>query len=268
MAIEALIFDVDGTLADTEEHHRLAFNQAFEQHGLDWRWDREHYRALLQVTGGKERIAHHIAGLELGAAQRRRLLEMIPALHAEKTRRYSAAVADGAVALRDGVARLIDEALATGLRLAIASTTTAANVDALLQSVWGDRGLELFAVIACGDQVRAKKPAPDIYQLALQHLGLAPEQALAFEDSPNGLSAAHAAGLWTVVTPTFWTAGSDFGAADLLLPRLGDPGRPLAGEPGQALKSAGWLTLTELLQRAAPAPARDSVWALYEGTAE
>jgi HAD superfamily hydrolase (TIGR01509 family) len=250
MGIEALIFDVDGTMADTEEAHRVAFNLAFERYRLGWVWQPSDYRELLKVTGGKERMASYIASLAIGPAERKHLLAMVPDIHAEKTRFYSSFVNDGAVPLRSGVARLIEEARAAGCRLAIASTTTAVNIDKLLQSTLGARGLDLFSVIACGDQVRAKKPAPDIYQLALKHLGLDPERAIAFEDSPNGMRAAIAAGLWTVVTPNFWTEGNDFSAADLVLPHLGDPSQPLPGEPGDKLFSAAWLGFSELVQRA------------------
>ena len=222
MSIEALIFDVDGTLADTEEAHRVAFNLAFERHRLGWSWSRADYRMLLNVTGGKERIAAYISELPVDAAARKRLLELVPAVHAEKTRFYSSVVSDGGVPLREGVTPLLDDALAAGCRLAIASTTTAVNIDALLGATLGPRGLDMFSVIACGDQVRAKKPAPDIYRLALANLGLTPERAIAFEDSPNGLAAANAASLWTVVTPTFWTEGSDFAAAGLVRPSLRD----------------------------------------------
>ena len=224
MSIEALIFDVDGTLADTEEAHRAAFNAAFDKHRLGWNWTRAEYRELLEVPGGKERIASYIASLPLGAAERQRLLALVPQLHADKTKLYGEVVSEGGVPLRDGVERLLDEATAQGLHLAIASTTTAANINALLGATLGPRGIDLFAVIACGDQVRAKKPAPDIYRLALDTLGLPPEQALAVEDSVHGLRAATAAGLWTLVTPTFWTQGGDFRAAGLVLPSLGETG--------------------------------------------
>lgn len=250
MAIEALIFDVDGTMADTEEAHRLAFNLAFERHRLGWVWEPGVYRELLKVTGGKERIASHLESLVIATPERRRLRETIPAIHAEKTRIFSGFVADGAVPLRVGVARLMDEALAAGCKLAIASTTTAANVDALLQSAFGSRGIDRFSVIACGDQVPAKKPAPDIFRLALANLGVQPEHAVAVEDSANGVRAAVGARLWTLVTPSFWTRGDDFSGASLELPELGDPDRPLAGEPGGRLQDAGWLTFTELARRA------------------
>jgi HAD superfamily hydrolase (TIGR01509 family) len=267
MTIEALIFDVDGTMADTEEAHRVAFNLAFDRQRLGWNWTRSEYRTLLSVTGGKERIASYIQALPVSAALRQRLLERVPEIHADKTKLYSSAVRDGGVPLRDGVARLLEEALDAGCRLAIASTTTAVNVDALLHAAFGARGLEMFAVIACGDLVRAKKPAPDIYRLALQTLGLGAERAVAFEDSPNGLRAATAAGLWTVVTPTYWTEGADFSAAGLLLPRLGDPMRPLSGEPGGALKRQAWLGLDELQDLARPPRPVSALRALYEGRA-
>ncbi|RTL46769.1 MAG: HAD family hydrolase [Burkholderiales bacterium] len=265
MTIEALIFDVDGTLADTEEAHRVAFNLAFERHRLGWHWSRSDYRQLLEVTGGKERIASYIDTLEITPAERARLRGLVPALHAEKTRFYTAAVQDGGVPLRAGVARLLHEARDAGCRLAIASTTTAPNIHALLASTLGPRGLDLFSVIACGDQVRAKKPAPDIYRLALATLGLAPERALALEDSVNGLRASTGAGLWTLVTPTFWTEGGEFGAAALVLPGLGEPDAPLAGEPGCQLHTAGWLRFDELCARASPPPALTPLQALYRG---
>lgn len=265
MTVEALIFDVDGTLADTEEAHRIAFNLAFERERLGWAWSRAEYRQLLEVTGGKERIASYIALLPVAAAERQRLLALVPSLHAEKTRFYSSVVADGGVPLREGVERLLNEALDEGCRLGIASTTTAVNIHALLGSTLGPRGLDMFAVIACGDQVRAKKPAPDIYRLALDTLGLPPERAVAFEDSANGLRAAVAAGLWTVVTPTFWTQGSDFSAAGLVLPRLGEPGSPLQGEPGCLMARDAWLSFDELTRLSRPPRPLTAVQSLYRG---
>jgi HAD superfamily hydrolase (TIGR01509 family) len=264
MSIEALIFDVDGTLADTEEAHRIAFNLAFDRQRLGWNWTRTEYRALLAVNGGKERISSYIESLPISTALRRRLIERVPEIHADKTKLYSSAVRDGGVPLRDGVARLLAEALDAGCRLAIASTTTAVNVDALLQAAFGARGLEMFTVIACGDQVRAKKPAPDIYRLALRTLDLDADRAVAFEDSVNGLRAAVGAGLWTVVTPTFWTEDHDFSAAGLVLPHLGDPTRPLPAEPGTALRRQAWLGLDELQELARPPRPHNAVRALYE----
>jgi HAD superfamily hydrolase (TIGR01509 family) len=245
--MNALIFDVDGTLADTEDVHRRCFNAAFADAGLQWHWSRPLYRELLMVAGGKERIGAYIDTLGLRAAQRSALRERIADIHAEKTRRYSRAVAAGEVPLREGVARLLDEAREAGWHLAIASTTTAANVDALLQTTLGPHALDLFSAIACGDVVSEKKPAPDIYQLVLRTLDLAPEDAVAVEDSVNGLRAASAAGLWTVVTPTYWSEGGDFSEAALVLPHLGE------------------LTMQRLLELRAPPRPVDAVHALYHG---
>ncbi|WP_077001897.1 HAD-IA family hydrolase [Variovorax sp. KK3] len=251
MQIKAFIFDVDGTIADTEEAHRIAFNQAFELHGLGWHWGAAAYRQLLDVAGGKERICSYLDALPMPDAERARIRSRVRDIHLDKTRFYSLAIKDGGVPLRAGVARLFDEALSRGCKLAIASTATAGSISALLHSTCGPTGLDMFTVIACGDQVACKKPAPDIYQLALRRLGIAPEQAVAFEDSGNGLRAATAAGLRTVVTPCFWTEGHDFGDAALVLPHLGGPDVPLPGEPGRQLHGAPWLTCEEVERMAA-----------------
>jgi HAD superfamily hydrolase (TIGR01509 family) len=251
MALEALIFDIDGTLADTEEGHRCAFNLAFQRFNLGWHWERGEYLGLLRITGGKERLAYYIEHSDLSGAEKRRVMARIPDIHLEKTKFYSSMAADGGIPLRPGIERLIGEAREAGLRLAIASTTTRANIDALLRATLGPNGLAGFSVIACGDEVAHKKPAPDIYQLALRRLERDAAACVAFEDSVNGLRAAVAAGLPTVVTPTMWTEGSDFVSAGLLLPHLGDPGNPVPDEPGRQLKHAPWLTLAELQQRLA-----------------
>ncbi|AXS41967.1 HAD-IA family hydrolase [Breoghania sp. L-A4] len=220
----ALIFDVDGTLAETEEAHRAAFNAAFEDAGLAWHWDRAQYEALLKVTGGKERIRHFVRST--GGDPRHAENAFIRALHAEKTRHYTGIVAGGGLELRPGVRELIDHARKTGLRLAISTTTTLANVEALLGAAFG--GMDLFEVIVAGDMVAQKKPAPDAYLETLRRLDLAPAECLALEDSANGLRAALAAGLDTLVTPSVYTAGEDFSGARAVLPDLG------------ALQAVGW----------------------------
>jgi HAD superfamily hydrolase (TIGR01509 family) len=227
LRIEALIFDVDGTLADTEDAHRQAFNDAFWAHGLGFCWSSELYRELLQVTGGKERLAAFFDRIDLTAGERRRLCGLIPWLHATKTAFYREKVERGKVPLRPGVRRLLTEARAAGVRLAIASTTSHDNVSALLEGALGYGALDEFSVIATGDAVPRKKPAPDIYLLALARLGITARRAVAFEDSAIGVAAAKAAGLLTVATPSDWTRGQDFAAADLVLPSLADPGSPL-----------------------------------------
>jgi beta-phosphoglucomutase-like phosphatase (HAD superfamily) len=218
--LKALIFDVDGTLADTEEVHRRAFNQAFERHGLGWNWSRSRYRHLLLTTGGKERLAAYVDSLPLRADEHRDLRQRIAGIHQTKTDIYASLIDAGALGLRDGVLGLIDEAERAGVRLAIASTTTLANIEALLGAALGRRSTRRFAVIGAGDQVRRKKPAPEIYDWVLKELGLPFEECAAIEDSAAGLAAAKAARLFTVVTPTAWTDGENFSAADLVLPSL------------------------------------------------
>jgi HAD superfamily hydrolase (TIGR01509 family) len=219
----ALIFDVDGTLAETEELHRQAFNDTFAAAGLPWHWDRAAYRKLLEVAGGKERIAHYIAttpGCEAADAQR------IAAMHAAKTQRYAELIATGAAQLRPGIARLIEEARRGGIPMAIATTTSLPNVEALIEATLGKQGLAGFAVVGAGDVVPAKKPAPDIYHHVLERLALPAAQCIAFEDSVNGLKSAIASGIPTIVTPGVYTEGDQFHGALAVLSDLGEPDAP------------------------------------------
>jgi HAD superfamily hydrolase (TIGR01509 family) len=256
--IRALIFDVDGTLADTEETHRQAFNYAFMRFELKWEWTKPLYRKLLSISGGKERISHFIGMLPIDLGEKARLCQLVPAIHHTKTELYTQLIADGRCPLRPGVMRLLGEAREAGLRLAIASTTTAANVDALLTRHLGSGGVRQFYTIACGDLVQEKKPAPDIYLRALATLGLAADRCVAFEDSLNGLRAAKAAGLFTVVTPSQWTAGAHFADADLELSHLGDPEHPLPPRQAGAV-GRGWLGIPELTSLHAAAVQRPAV---------
>ena len=227
MKLKALIFDVDGTLADTEEAHRGAFNEAFRQHGLDWNWSKPAYAHLLSVAGGKERLKAHVDSLALPAAENLVLTGRIAAIHRTKTDIYASMVEAGLVTLRDGVERLIDEAASANVQLAIASTTTLDNIETLLRTALGRYSLPRFAVIGAGDQVRHKKPAPEIYRFVLRELARSAQECVAIEDSSNGLTAAKTAGLYTVVTPSHWTLTEDFSAADLVLPSLGSAAKPL-----------------------------------------
>jgi beta-phosphoglucomutase-like phosphatase (HAD superfamily) len=227
MTLKALIFDVDGTLADTEEAHRCAFNEAFQQLGLPWNWSKPKYAHLLQTAGGKERLAAYIDSLDLPAACVPELMSQIEAIHRAKTLNYTRMILAGGVALRDGVARLIDEAARARVRLSIATTTTLANVEALLRTGLGPTALDRFAVIGAAGNAARKKPAADIYEYVLRQLGASPQECVAIEDSANGLRAAKAAGLYTIVTPSYWTRTEDFSDADLVLPSLGTALRPL-----------------------------------------
>lgn len=221
MSLQALIFDVDGTLADTERAgHRVAFNAAFADAGLSWHWDEELYDELLQVTGGKERIRHFVAQADPWFMARPDVTETIARLHRRKTDHYVRLLGNGGVGLLPGVESLLREARGGGLRLAIATTTTPDNVTALLESTLGPGVESWFEVVGAGDAVAAKKPAPDIYQWVVERLGLEPRQCLAVEDSGVGLAAAVAAGVPTVVTPSAHTARDDFSAAIARYPDL------------------------------------------------
>jgi HAD superfamily hydrolase (TIGR01509 family) len=224
--LEALLFDVDGTLADTErDGHRVAFNAAFTEAGLDWHWDVALYGELLAVTGGKERIRHYMERFGPNLDPPADLDRFIADLHKAKTRHYTQMLAEGGIPLRPGVERVLREARHAGLRLGIATTTTPENVSALLDSTLGPEALSLFEVIAAGDMVPHKKPAPDIYVWAMERMGLTPGRCLALEDSDNGVRSALGAGIRAVVvTVNDYTRDQDFTGASLVVDRLGEPG--------------------------------------------
>ena len=218
--LKALLFDVDGTLADTErDGHRVAFNRAFADAGLDWDWSPELYGKLLAVTGGKERIKFDIERGDMHDMP----YEEIAGLHARKTEHYQSLIAEGRIPLRPGVRRLLEEAYDAGITLGVATTTTPSALDALIEHSLGREWIDRFAVLAAGDIVPAKKPAPDIYTYAMEQLGVSAENTIALEDSENGWKSAHAAHLKCVVTVNDYTKLHDFGGADLVVSALGEP---------------------------------------------
>jgi HAD superfamily hydrolase (TIGR01509 family) len=232
---QALLFDVDGTLADTErDGHRVAFNQAFQAAGLDWDWTPALYGELLEVTGGKERIKHFIDTHKPVYPAQSDLAGWIAGLHKAKTHHYKILLAAGTIPLRPGVKRLLAEARAAGLRLAIVTTTTPENVYALLENTLGKDSPNWFEVIAAGDIVPAKKPAPDIYNYTLQTMGLTPGLCLAFEDSYNGIRSAIQANLKTVITLNDYTQDHDFTGATIVLDEMGEPNAPFKVLKGNA----------------------------------
>ncbi|NBT92668.1 MAG: HAD family hydrolase [Betaproteobacteria bacterium] len=220
--LQALVFDVDGTLADTESTHRAAFNHAFSEEGLDWVWDEALYTELLEISGGKERIAHYwkrtrsgIVGIDAYALQ-----DTIARLHELKTAAYEGMVNDGQVSLRPGVLRLIESAHDQGMGLAIATTTSPVNIAALLRKAIGPHWRALFGVVEDASTAPIKKPHPQVYLQTLQRMGMAGAHCIAFEDSGNGLKASVAAGLPTVITPNRFTQHHDFAGAMRVLPDL------------------------------------------------
>lgn len=199
--IRALLWDVDGTLAETErDGHRVAFNRAFADCGLPWRWGVERYGELLRITGGRERLLHDMATRADAPSLAAGREALATELHRRKNALYAELVAAGGIALRPGVAELLAECRGQGVRLAIVTTTSRANVEALLQRQPGGVSTGWFEAMVCGEDVQRKKPDPQVLMLALQQLGLAPREALAIEDSPAGVMAARGAGVPVVVT--------------------------------------------------------------------
>lgn len=234
--LKALIFDVDGTLADTEKDgHRVAFNLAFADAGLDWHWTVDIYGDLLSVTGGKERIRYYLDKYQAQLPDTDDLAGYIADLHKAKTAHYTRLLGEGKIPLRPGVENLLNAARADGIRMAIATTTTPENVTALLKNTLGEDSIGWFEEIAAGDIVPAKKPAPDIYNYALQKMSLEPDEVIAFEDSENGIISVHDANInKVIITVNDYTKNHNFSGATVVLNQLGDEShkaKVLAGQP-------------------------------------
>ncbi len=234
MTLEAVIFDVDGTLAETEELHRQAFNEAFERHGRDWRWDRAAYHDLLAVEGGLARIRAHVEAVaprELANLEHAGALE---AIHATKSAIYPSLVEQG-VPLRPGVARLLRDVRSSGLKLAACTTSTRETFEALILGALGFDALDWFSAVVAREDVDAVKPDPAPYLATLDRLGVAAGAAMVIEDSGRGLAAARAAGVETLAVPGLYTRDDDLSGAALAVSDLGEPAAPfevLAGDPG------------------------------------
>jgi HAD superfamily hydrolase (TIGR01509 family) len=246
--LQAFLFDVDGTLADTErDGHRVAFNLAFDEYGIGWNWSVETYGKLLAVTGGKERMRYYAEKFLDKDKIPDGLEEKIPELHAAKTRHYTELLSTGAIPLRPGVERLIAEARQRGFRLAIATTTTPENVTALLTHTLGTESIGWFEVIAAGDIVPANKPAPDIYDYALNTMNLSADECIAFEDSANGIKSSAGANLNTIITINDYTKDHDFSDASIVLDQMGEPEQPFSVISGNA-NNASYLDCDLVIQ--------------------
>ena len=229
--IKAILFDVDGTLSETEEIHRRSFNKAFGVHGLTWHWSRAEYRKLIDVSGGKERIRFYLSARPDDLLLIGNLDEFVRSVHATKTDIYTQLVEDGAAELRPGIRELIEQTARRGIRRAIATTTSLPNVEALLGAAYGRDGMGLFETICAGDSVANKKPAPDVYLATLEEMKLRPDECIAIEDSRNGLVAATAAGIPTVITPGIYTDDQSFDEAMLVTEDLRASLPEILGEP-------------------------------------
>ncbi|MBF2057432.1 MAG: HAD family hydrolase [Cyanobacterium sp. T60_A2020_053] len=226
MSLSALIFDVDGTLAETErDGHRVAFNHAFKSLGLPWCWSVELYGNLLAIGGGKERLKYYLTNFHPDFTFDD---DFIVKVYQLKNKYFQQLITENKISLRPGVIRLITEAKESNIKMAIASTSGIDNVEALINHIFPAHLQDCFAVIVAGDMVAQKKPAPSIYLLALQKLQLPPQECLAIEDTAVGLRAAKGAGLTTVITVNDYTLHDDFTGADLILNNLGEPSLPFS----------------------------------------
>ena len=221
--MKALIFDCDGVLVDTEKDgHRVAFNQAFAELDLDTEWDVAYYGKLLKIAGGKERMQHHFEAYDWPKAAGSDHAAFVAELHRRKTAIFTDIIAGGALPLRPGVLRIVDESLAADFRLGVCTTSNPKSVDGVLSLMGTDRKAQ-FELVLAGDVVSRKKPDPEIYDLAQVRLGLPPAECVVIEDSRNGLLSALGARMPCLITTSTYTIGEDFTGALRVLPELGDP---------------------------------------------
>jgi HAD superfamily hydrolase (TIGR01509 family) len=227
---KTLIFDCDGVLADTErDGHLVAFNRMWREQGVDWQWSLAQYAEKVKIGGGKERMASLGRDADFRAVynvpdSEEEWWDIVAGWHKRKSEIYKEMIAAGALPARPGVKRLAEEALDSGWQLVVCSTSSLSSVQAVLDHVMGETTAAKFAGVFAGDMVKAKKPDPAIYLLAVEKLGLTPNECVVVEDSRNGLLAATAAGMTCIVTVNQLTENEDFQEAAIVVSSLGDPG--------------------------------------------
>ena len=226
MKLNAILFDVGGTIAESEEIHRVSFNEAFKEFGLNWYWDEAIYRELVFIGGGKERIKHYITRAWPEMLKQKNLTKYIESVHKIKGQIYEEFLNDSQLKARPGIIRLLKELKNEKIRLAIVSDTTEENLINLFKKGLGINPIEWFEILAHGGCTIQKKPSPDIYLWTLERLKLPPESCLAIEDAPRGVDSAIDAGLKVLVTPSIYTLEENFEKSSLLLSHLGEPEEP------------------------------------------
>ncbi len=234
MKLKGIIFDVDGTIADTEEIHRQAFNQTFEEFNINWHWSVDDYRKILFISGGKERFKKFLNEDE---ALKRKIEDpenFIKELHKRKSENYRSILASENTELRPGILRLINEARDKGIQIGVATSSSMANLTTLFNTTQNIDPSELFNSIVTSDTVQDKKPSPAAYQCVLAGLGLEPEVCIAIEDTQNGNIAALAAGLKTIITTHVYTIDNDFTGASIVVNHLGEPDIPFSLSQGNS----------------------------------
>jgi HAD superfamily hydrolase (TIGR01509 family) len=249
MKLQAILFDCDGVLAETErDGHRVAYNRAMTDLGIDADWSEKEYADLVLISGGKERLRHYFSRDLARFPESRFNGELIQRIYEKKTEIFKAMAREGALPPRSGIARIIREAHEQGIALFVCSTSHKESVETLLRRNYGETCLPWFTELLCGDIVPRKKPAPDIYLLAKDKYHLDPEKCCIIEDSRNGLLAAKGAGMHCLVTESFYTTSEDFSEADMVVSCLGDPG----GEAARVIKAgktgpkSPWITIADI----------------------